>query len=220
MRYITFVDGSTTIRSDTDLGLVISSIEIEPPEPQTRRVSVPGMDGVLDYSNLFGDTRYDNRYIRVSVGCVVTDRFDQEKTVRNALHGKQLKITISDDSDYYYSGRVSVGTFRQSYGVISGELEINCDPWKYKQADTVVARSDLTTSYKQLSLANERRVVIPTIVVGQETTLLFNGNTYTVAAGTHRLLAIELQPGSNLLKAKLTSGSGGSISVSYREASL
>lgn len=93
------------------------------------------------------------------------------------------------------------------------------DPWRYKLTPTTVARSDLGTAYKQLSLPNERRPVIPTITVEQTTTLLWGGSTITLSAGTYRRADICLAAGSNILKAKVASGTG-SISVEYQEASL
>lgn len=98
-------------------------------------------------------------------------------------------------------------------------VTVNCDPWKYKNAKTTVSRSDLGTAYKQLSLPNERRPVIPTITVAQDTTLLWGSSTINISAGDHILPDIRLEAGSNILKAKVASGTG-SISVTYQEASM
>ena len=98
-------------------------------------------------------------------------------------------------------------------------VEIICDPWKYKNEKTTVSRSDLGTAYKQLSLPNESRPVIPTITVAQDTVLLWGDNTININAGDHILPDIRLSAGSNILKAKVASGTG-SISVTYQEASM
>ena len=98
-------------------------------------------------------------------------------------------------------------------------VTVNCDPWKYKNAKTTVSRSDLGTVYKQLSLPNERRPVIPTITVAQDTTLLWGSSTINISAGNNILPDIRLAAGSNTLKAKVASSTG-SITVTYQEASL
>lgn len=82
-----------------------------------------------------------------------------------------------------------------------------------------MTRADLGTAYKQLTLPNESRPVIPTITVAQDTVLLWDNNTINASAGDHIFPAIRLAAGSNSLKAKVASGTG-SITVTYQEASL
>ena len=89
-----------------------------------------------------------------------------------------------------------------------------------KSEQSTVSRADLSANYKQLQLPNERRPVVPSITVEQTTTLMWNGNTYTVNTGTHRLLDIQLQAGDNILKAKVPDSDTGSITVEYQEGSL
>ena len=99
-------------------------------------------------------------------------------------------------------------------------VTINCYPWKLKNEKTVVARDDLGTAYKQLTLSNERRAVIPLITIAQDTTLLWSGTTIAASAGENLIFpAIRLAAGTNILKAKVDSGTG-SITVTYQEASL
>ena len=216
-----FLDGKDTY---TEYGLLLASKSISLPEVRTNMIDVPGRDGLLDASEaLAGEVTYKNRTITLKLTGV--DPVSGKKwptTISdfcNEVHGKRLKVTFPEDTAHYYSGRCSVGEVELVKMMQTIPATVNCDPWKYKNAKTTVSRSDLSTAYKQLSLPNERRPVIPTITVAQDTTLLWGSSTINISAGDHILPAIRLAAGSNTLKAKVASGTG-SITVTYQEASL
>ena len=216
-----FFDGKDTY---TEYGLLLASKSISLPEIRTNMIDVPGRDGLLDASEvLTGEVTYKNRTITLKLTGV--DTVSGKKwpaTISdfcNKVHGKRVKITFPEDTTHFYSGRCSVGQVELVKMMQAIPVTVNCDPWKYKNAKTTVSRSDLSTSYKQLSLPNERRPVIPIITVAQDTTLLWGSSTINISAGDHILPGIRLAAGSNILKAKVASGTG-SISVIYQEASL
>ena len=216
-----FFDGKDTY---TEYGLLLASKSISLPEVRTNMIDVPGRDGLLDASEvLTGEVTYKNRTITLKLTGV--DTVSGKKwpaTISdfcNKVHGKRVKVTFPEDTTHYYSGRCSVGQVELVKMMQAIPVTVDCDPWKYKNAKTTVSRSDLSTSYKQLSLPNERRPVIPTITVAQDTTLLWGSSTINISAGDHILPAIRLAAGSNTLKAKVASGTG-SITVTYQEASL
>lgn len=216
-----FFDGKDTY---TEYGLLLASKSISLPEVRTNMIDVPGRDGLLDASEvLTGEVTYKNRAITLKLTGV--DTVSGKKwpaTISdfcNKVHGKRVKVTFPEDTAHYYSGRCSVGQVELVKMMQTIPVTVNCDPWKYKNAKTTVSRSDLGTAYKQLSLPNESRPVIPKITVAQDTTLLWGGNTINISAGDHILPAIRLAAGTNILKAKIASGTG-SITVTYQEASL
>lgn len=222
LSYITFTDIVTgeVFRTDSNLNLIVAHVSVGSPQPKTNLIPVPGMDGALDYSEATdGEMHYDLRPIVIEAGKTITARHQQDSVIKNALHGRRMLIALCDDPQWYFVGRVNVGEWVRDCGIGHVTIECTCDPWKLKADPTTVSRSDLSTSYKNLQLPNTRRPVVPSITVGQTTTLSWNGSAYTVNAGTHRLLDIKLQAGTNLLKAKVSSGSG-TISVTYQEASL
>ena len=216
-----FFDGKDTY---TEYGLLLASKSISLPEVRTNMIDVPGRDGLLDASEvLTGEVTYKNRTITLKLTGV--DTVSGKKwpaTISdfcNKVHGKRVKVTFPEDTTHYYSGRCSVGKVGLVKMMQTIPVTVDCDPWKYKNAKTTVSRSDLSTSYKQLSLPNERRPVIPIITVAQDTTLLWGSSTINISAGDHIIPAIRLAAGSNTLKAKVASGTG-SITVTYQEASL
>lgn len=223
MSHVIFADlkNGAIYRTDEELNIIIAHISIGSPNPVINLISVPGMDGNLDCSEaLSGSINYDNRQIIIDAGKTIVSRYDQDSRIKNALHGKRMKIILSEDPQWYYVGRINVGEWVRECGIGHTTITCTCDPWKLKIEPTTVARADLSANYKQLSLPNERRPVVPTITVAQDTTLLWQGNTYTINAGTHRLPDIQLQAGDNILKAKVPDSGTGSITVEYQEASL
>ena len=216
-----FFDGKDTY---TEYGLLLASKSISLPEVRTNMIDVPGRDGLLDASEvLTGEVTYKNRTITLKLTGV--DTVSGKKwpaTISdfcNKVHGKRVKITFPEDTAHFYSGRCSVGKVGLVKMMQTIPVTVDCDPWKYKNAKTTVSRSDLGTAYKQLSLPNESRPVIPTITVAQDTTLLWGSSTINISSGDHILPDIRLAAGSNTLKAKVASGTG-SITVTYQEASL
>ena len=216
-----FFDGKDTY---TEYGLLLASKSISMPEVRTNMIDVPGRDGLLDASEvLTGEVTYKNRTITLKLTGVdkVTGK-TWPATISdfcNKVHGKRVKITFPEDTAHFYSGRCSVGKVGLVKMMQTIPVTVDCDPWKYKNAKTTVSRSDLGTAYKQLSLPNESRPVIPTITVAQDTTLIWGSSTINISAGDHILPDIRLASGSNTLKAKVASGTG-SITVTYQEASL
>lgn len=207
-----------------EYGLLLASKTISAPSVRTNMIVVPGRDGAIDATDaLTGEPTYDTRIISISLfGIKSISGKEWPVAVSdfcNAFHGKKVKVYFPEDSAHYYSGRLSVGEIKLDGGRQLLPVEIICDPWKYKNEKTTVSRSDLGTAYKQLSLPNESRPVIPTITVAQDTVLLWGSSTINISAGDHILPAIRLAAGSNTLKAKVASGTG-SITVTYQEASL
>ena len=216
-----FFDGKDTY---TEYGLLLASKSISLPEVRTNMIDVPGRDGLLDASEvLAGEVTYNNRTIKLKlIGVDTVSGKTWPAAISdfcNKVHGKRVKITFPEDTTHFYTGRCSVGQVELVKMMQAIPVTVDCDPWKYKNAKTTVSRSDLGTAYKQLSLPNERRPVIPTITVAQDTTLLWGSSTINISAGDHILPAIRLAAGSNTLKAKVASGTG-SITVTYQEASL
>ena len=216
-----FFDGKDTY---TEYGLLLASKSISLPEVRTNMIDVPGRDGLLDASEvLTGEVTYKNRTITLKLTGV--DTVSGKKwpaTISdfcNKVHGKRVKITFPEDTAHFYIGRCSVGKVGLVKMMQTIPVTVDCDPWKYKNEKTTVSRSDLSTAYKQLSLPNERRPVIPTITVAQDTTLLWGSSTINISEGDHILPAIRLAAGINTLKAKVASGTR-SVTVTYQEASL
>lgn len=208
------------IHSSNDLQLIQQKVEVQPAEPKLNLIDVPGADGSKDLSEQpAGRIVYKNREITWTFALYPgADWAAKHSEVSNAINGLLCRITLDTDPGYYYLGRVSVSKHKVDGLLRQIEVKASCQPYKYKQQETIVTKA-LATTYLEIPLPNSRKPVVPTITVTAETTLQWGANTYTVAAGAHKFLDIELQEGNNVLQAKVASGTG-EITVVYQEGAL
>lgn len=82
------------------------------PLPKTNIVDVPGMDGVLDMTDVnAGGVKYSNRIITLTFAAMVPWSAQEafKAKLMNALHGKVINRIIADeDPDWFYTGRATV----------------------------------------------------------------------------------------------------------------
>lgn len=208
------------LHSSLDLHLIQQSVDVQPAQPKLNLVDVPGADGSKDLSaQPGGRVVYEDRKLTWTFALYPGQNWHaKHMEVSNALNGLSCEIVLDDDPGYYYQGRLSVEKYNVDGLLKQITVTATCRPYKFKLGETTVT-SSLTTAYKAIDLPNDRKPVVPTITVTAETTLRWNGNTFTLNAGTHKVLDIELKQGANTLEAKVTSGSG-SIAVAYQEGAL
>ena len=208
------------LHSHRDLGLIQQSVDVQPAKPKLNFVNIPGADGSKDLSaQPSGRVPFEDRTLTWTFALYPGDNWEAKYTeVSNALNGVFCHITLDSDPEYYYLGRLAMDKYKKDGLLRQITVKATCRPFKYKQEETEVQAS-LTTAYQTLNLRNGRKPVVPTITVSAETTIEWEGDAFTLSAGTHRILNIELQEGDNPLRAKVASGTG-SIAVNYQEGAL
>ena len=208
------------LHSYHDLHLIQAAVDVQPAEPKLNFIDIPGADGAKDFSESpAGRVVYNTREITWTFKLYPGDHWaDKYRQVSNALNGRSCKITLDDDPDYYYVGRVAVDKHAADGILHTITVVATCQPYKLKQTVTELV-ADLTTSNRSITLLNDRKPIVPTITVTAGTTLQWNGNAISLSAGTHRVLDIMLVEGVNVLQAKTTTGTG-TITISYQEGAL
>lgn len=209
------------IHSHRDLNLIQQSVAEMPAEPKLNLIDVPGADGSKDKSELPGGRLfYNDRTVSWTFALYPGENWDaKHRQVSNALNGKRCRITLDTNPDYYYQGRVVVKTYTLDRALRQITIEATCSPYLLKQYPTVIEKN-LTTSYLEINLPNEKKLAVPTIEVSAATTIRWNGLTADLSAGsTFTSLDVELQEGDNVLEAKVASGTG-TITITYQEGSL
>lgn len=139
MNTVTFTRADGTAKNSyTDWGLLLRPKEIAPPEPKIITMSIDGRDGDIDLTEWAGAVRYNDRAFSLSfyMTDAVTDINAKATAIKNWLHGQRVKITFSDDADYYYSARVSVTAAYNDGGVGVLAMSVIAAPYKYKQEKT------------------------------------------------------------------------------------
>lgn len=227
MTHVFFTDTLTgkTYRSDQDLDLIIENISVGEAPVRFLSQEIPGADGVVDYSDVFGSVCFGPRPLTIRAGKRTlrrygkSHRFCQSGAVQNALHGRMMKITLSDDESYYYLGRLSVGEWAEENGVGHVVITGTCAPWKYKREPTVVSASISDADYTEIYLLNSRMQVVPRITATAPSVVVWGGQTYALQAGVNAIRGIYLNPGTNTLMAKTLSGEG-TLTIEYQEGSF
>lgn len=208
------------VHSYRDLHLVQASVDVQPAKPKTNFINIPGADGSKDFSESpAGRVVFNTRKITWTFKLYPGDDWVEKYTqVSNAINGRACQITLDDDPDYFYQGRVSVDKHAADSILHTITVTATCQPYKLRQAPLSVSES-LTTTYKTVTLVNDRMPVVPTVELSAASTLLWNGNTYSLSAGTHKVLDIQLVEGLNYLQAKTTTGTG-TIKITYQRGAL
>lgn len=203
-------------------GWTLCAYALDPPAWRENLVEVPGMDGALDLSPYpSGEVAYSPRTLSITLERSDGTRASREAAIDamvNALDGKSLKITLPDGVDHYVWGRVRVARQYSNLAHAQVIVSATCDPYRYKAAPTTVTGTVPESGTLSLTLANERRPVVPTVEVSAAATLTFGGKDIAVAAGTHRSLDIRLVAGNNAIT--IAAAAGTTVSVTYQEASL
>lgn len=135
--------------SYNDFGLILSKVELESPTVKEVKQEIKGADSDLDLTDFFGEPKYENarhRFTFSTLAISETEFLSLASTIKNALHGKKVRIILDDDPAFYYVGRVFVSKYHNERQIGTVEIECDCEPYKYKLEKTVVsAKVDGTT---------------------------------------------------------------------------
>lgn len=200
---------------DWDLLMVSKSIPL--PEPKTISVDIPGRDGKIDLSNAFGEIKYENRTLTFDFDIFSnpSDWWELREKIAQTLYDKKIKIILDQDSNYYYLGRCKITSFTTTFTVAHISIECDCEPFKYKLTETSI--SNPLVAGETYTFSNLDKSVIPIFELSDEATVEFEGNSYSLSAGTHKVLDIIFKRGNNYIK--IISGTG-TMKLTYQEATL
>lgn len=202
-----------------DFKLILSKKEMGSPSIKVQKIDIPGADSALDLTDFFGEPKYED----------VTHRFDfstnvpQEEfltlfsKVKNAIHGKKMRVVLDDDPLFFWNGRCHVSGFTSEKGIGTISVECECDPYKYKKDQTVIAQ--VINGTQVITLINGRKRAVPEVQVYTESggmTLEYQGNTWTLGKGHYTLPELELVQGDNIVTVTGT----GTITFAYQEGDL
>lgn len=197
-------------------GVEVTAVRISPPEAKTIYVDVPGMDGQLDMTEMFGYVRYNPR--EVVIEGILRGSYAAYSAaltaLANAVDGQRLPMALGWDAGYQYQGRWAVESEKQDAYSAAVTITGVCDPYKYKVPVTTATFSVATT--QAVTLENGRMPVAPTVTTDAEMQVVFGGATYTFSAGTRIAPGLILAEGENALTVNGT----GSITFQYQEGDL
>lgn len=180
--------------------VLLDGYTLEPPEPKTYTVDIPGGNGVIDLTEaLTGDVVYNNRHQEFEFALINVENFEKVKTdLSNFLHGKEFDYTMTMDPGYTYHGRFSVSSYSHSAysSGLLGNIKISIEANPYKVKEHCIYRLNATGG-RLFRLESGRRPVHPILECKQPCFITWNGTEYNIPAGTYRLNDVLFKDGWN-----------------------
>lgn len=198
-----------------DLQLVLSKKEMGSPAVKKNKLDIPGADSAIDQTDFFGEPKYEDVDHRFTFTSILphSEFLDQHSRIKNAIHGKRLKIILDDDPAFFYLGRCDVSGFTSEKGVGTVTVTCDCQPYKYKQGLTRATRAIDGT--ETLTLTNGRKRAVPAVTITTDTSMriTYQGvNVWDLGSGSYTLPELELVEGDNAVEVSGT----GTISFAWQ----
>jgi len=225
-----------------DWGLAIGNNNcISEPEMETKYIDIPGMDGQLDVSEaLSGRPIYKTRQINIEVGGI-RERNNWDAVIssmRNSIHGREVKLIFDNDPSYYWKGRIYITDFDRARRLGTFTLSMPAaDPYKYNIQDSGEPwlwdpfnfLTDSIHDYSSIQITGSGTVTIPSGFMPVTPTIMVSNMTSTTFKVTYKGKTFSLMSGSNYLpeiiinyedEVKLVFTGTAKVSILYRGGSL
>lgn len=205
--------------SYNDFRLLLTSKEIGSPKVKIRKIEIESADSALDLTDFFGEPKYEDVTHKFSFSTIVpqSEFLSLFSTVKNAIHGKKMRVILDDDPLFYYVGRPEVSQFTNDRNIGTIDIEVECEPYKFKLEKTVVSK--VVNGTDNIVLTNSRKRAVPEVLIETESSLNIvyqESNIWDLASGSFTLPELELVEGENIVTVTGT----GTITFSWQEASL
>lgn len=225
-----------------DWNLYLQKISIDYPVRKEYKVSVSGMDGSIDLSEILtaGEPRYQNRTLSFNFEFVdgsYEEMLSKISQISNKINGKRLRIILDEDPQFYYEGVVQIKADKTNSMVSSFDIAVEADPYKYNVLSSTDAwtwdnfsfQTGITIVLKDIKITLENRKVlvpgnkdeaciIPMIHVTRlvnPMAILYGGKTYALKQGRNRFPQIKVGRGETILE---FTGEG-TVNIEYRRQS-
>lgn len=213
---------------------------ISEPEMETNYINVPYRNGLIDASTaLTGRPIFKKRQLSFALGGE-RPRMGWDTVIsqiRNAIHGRICRLTLDNDPNYYWRGRVYVENFDRSRGLGTFNLNVpvaepykisnytSSDPWLWNPfsfVNGIITYQDAWTIDTSLivTIPAGYMPTVPTFVVSEKVgtlTMTCGGITYTLASGSNSFP--EIMVGGDDVVEMTFSGSA-KVQIVYRSGSL
>lgn len=189
------------LHSLEDFKLILTSKEVGSPSIKERKIDIEGADGFLDLTDFFGgEPKFENVTHRFDFSTIVpqSEFLSLFSSIKNALHGKRMRIILDDDPLFYYIGRIYVSQLANDKNIGRVSVECDCEPYKYKLNKTVVSRA--VNGAQTITLTNGRKRAVPEVTIEAEggLNIVYQGsNIWDLGSGSYTLPELELVAGGN-----------------------
>lgn len=178
------------------------------PEPQTETMTIPLRDGFLNLTPMLSEEiHYNSRQITIGLE-LRSFRSDWEaywSQLMRDLHGQEVKVSRSEDPNYYYIGTAKVGPI-QDHGSTAG-VNITVEAQPFKRTESFVENVSISVSGTTTRTVHNKYMrgypLWKASASGMTVTL--NGETWNIPTTESDLFWMYFSEGDNALTLK---GSG------------
>ena len=204
------------LHSYDDLKMILSGKDMGAPAVKSMKLDIEGADSALDLTDFFGEPKYEDVTHKFQFSTIVpcSEFMTLYSRIKNAIHGKKMRIILDDDPLFYWMGRIYVSGFTNEKSIGQVEVECDCEPYKYKLTKTTVTRAVNGTDI--IVLTNGRKRAVPEITTTGAMTIEYGGGSWALSAGSYTIPELELTQGDNLVTVKGT----GTITFTWQEGDL
>ena len=188
-----------------DFGLDFIHKEIGEAEAKTYYVDIPLSDGSIDLTeSLSPIIRYNNREITM-VFEIRKDRTEWAQLMSDLnqeWNGRQVKVVFSDDTEYYWRGRASVGAL-EDHGFTAGvTVTVNAEPYKRTVAPEIYGPFTVAAGTSEtVTIANTHIKSWPSFYCSvSNVKVIYDGDNYGYTGYmSHTIYGLELPNGIKTL---------------------
>ena len=207
------------LHSYNDLKMILSGKDMGAPSVKSKKLDIEGADSALDLTDFFGEPKYEDVTHKFQFSTIVpySEFMTLYSRIKNAIHGKKMRIILDDDPLFFYMGRPYVSQFTNERNVGIIHIEVECEPYKYKLEKTVVSKA--VSGSTTITLTNSRKRAVPEVQIETEGSLNIVyqvGNIWDLGSGSYMLPELELVEGDNTVTVSGT----GNITFTWQEGSL
>lgn len=211
------------------------------PQMETTYIKIPGRNGLLDVSEAISGRRiFTKRQLAFELGGK-HPRLSWDSVIsafRNNIEGRICQLTLDNDKNYYWRGRVYIEKFNRNRELGTFTLSIpSAEPYKYSRYsssepwlwDPFNFETDMITYIGAITVVGSETVTIPAghmattpdLVVSDKTsadfTVTVDGVAYALAVGSNRIPAILVGGDDDV---ELTFTGDAKVQIVYRSGSL
>lgn len=214
----------------TDWGLKLESMSVSFPEAKTDQVDIPGANGLLDLSEVNGQNCYKNRTLTLNFSLLddYTEWHDLSSKIARALHGKVVKCILPDDPNYYYEGRFSLQSTKNSDVLADFVFSGDVQPFKMERYtaaenwlwDLFSFENGIVRGYSEISVSGSLTLevigsdmpIVPEITCSAAMNVEIGGQVFELVEGVNKNYDIVLGSGRNMMKFT----GNGTVSIDFR----
>ena len=214
----------------TDWGLKLESMSVSFPEAKTDQVDIPGANGLLDLSEVNGQICYKNRTLTLNFSLLddYTEWHDLSSKIARALHGKVVKCILPDDPNYYYEGRFSLQSTKNSDVLADFVFSGDVQPFKMERYtaaenwlwDLFSFENGIVRGYSEISVSGSLTLevigsdmpIVPEITCSAAMNVEIGGQVFELVEGVNKNYEIVLGSGRNMMKFT----GNGTVSIDFR----